>query len=221
MDIRNKELVVKGIGKISTSPDIIVIEMTLNVVDLEYNQTMQRSTKLIDRLRNAVQTAGHDGKSLKTTNFNIGTEYDRYQDKNVWKNRFVGYACNHDLRLEFDLYMEILGETLSAIVGSDAKPKLKIRFSIKDPTAVSEELLKNAIENAKWKAGVLAKSAGVTLGDIQRIDYNWSDIRFYSDTMYDMKEAVFENALSVPMSMDIEPENIDVKDTATVVWSIQ
>jgi len=217
-----REIVVKGIGKASAAPDLIVINMSLEVCKPGYDETMQQNAKLLDLLRGAVASAGHDGKNLKTTSFNINTRYESYREMDVWKQRFVGYTCTHGLRLEFDLDMQILGATLGAIAGCDAKPDFNIKFSIKDPNAVSEQLLENAIENAKWKAVVLAKSAGVKLGAIQRIDYNWSDIHLYSKTNMIMDEAVLCCADATPkMDMDIEPEDIDVSDTATVVWSIE
>jgi uncharacterized protein YggE len=181
---------------------------------------MRSGSEVIDTLREAIVSAGHDGKELKTTSFNISTKYESYKEKDAWKQRFIGYTCSHDLKLEFDLDMTKLGATLGAIAGCDADPNFNIRFSIKDPNAVSEQLLESAVENAKWKAAVLAKAAGVKLGEIQRIDYNWSEVHLFSPTDYQLSDAmVCEEA--APMSMDIEPEDINVSDTATVVWAIE
>ena len=211
--MNNRELVVKGIGKTSASPDLIVLSLNLAVSERDYESTMQRSSEMLDMLRASIVSAGHDGKELKTTSFNINTKYENYRE-NGHKRRFAGYACYHGLKLEFDLDMQTLGVTLGAIAGCEAKPNFSIRFSIKDPNAVSEQLLESAVKNAKWKATVLAKSAGVTLGSIQRIDYSWSDLHLYSQTDYSLCEA------AAPMAMEIEPEDIDVSDTATVVWAI-
>ncbi|MCL2878529.1 MAG: SIMPL domain-containing protein, partial [Acidobacteria bacterium] len=84
----------------------------------------------------------------------------------------------------------------------------------------SEQLLESAIENAKWKATVLAKSAGVKLGEIQRIDYNWSELHLYSQTDYQFNDMMLCEA-AAPLAMDIEPEEIKVNDTATIVWAIE
>jgi uncharacterized protein YggE len=86
---------------------------------------------------------------------------------------------------------------------------------------VSEKLLENAVENAKWKATVLAKAAGVKLGAIQRIDYNWSDIHLYSNTNYMLCESAAAYSADNTIDIDIEPEDIKVSDTATVVWAIE
>jgi uncharacterized protein YggE len=190
--------------------------------DPNYEASMRRATEMLDALRAAVVSAGHDGKLLKTTSFNVNTKHETYRDKNNnYQSKFVGYCCTHGLRLEFDLDMKLLGVTLGAIATCDANPKFSIRFSVKDASAISAELLENAIENTKWKAGILAKSAGVGLGAILRIDYNWSEHHFYSSTDMRVGEDMLCLAEAAPMEMDIEPEDINVSDSATIVWAIE
>ena len=216
----NRELVVKGIGSVSAVPNLIVLNMSLEVCEPDYEKTMQRGVEMLDALRAAIMSAGHEGKDLKTTAFNINTKYESYKDMDAWKQRFVGYTCSHGLRLEFDIDMEKLGATLGAIADCEANPNFNIHFGIKDPNAVSEQLLASAVENAKWKAAVLAKAAGVTLGAIQRINYNWSELQLYSNTEIDMGNGVLQCDENAPMAIDIVPDDINVNDTATVVWAI-
>ena len=218
--MNNRELVVKGIGKTATAPDLIVLNMNLEASAPEYENTVRRSTEMLDTLRAAIVSAGHDGKELKTTNFNINTKYESYRESGDYKQHFAGYTCNHGLKLEFDLDMPMLGATLGAIARCEAKPNFNIKFSIKDPTAVSEQLLESAVKDAKHKATVLAKVAGVKLGAIQRIDYSWSEHHFYSQTDYQLNDLMLCKA-AAPIAIDIEPEDINVSDTATVVWAIE
>lgn len=54
------------------------------------------------------------------------------------------------------------------------------------------------------------------------IDYNWGELNVYSNTRYDMAE----DCLVAPMmarcaEIDIEPDDIDISDTATFVWEIK
>jgi len=219
--MNNREIVVKGIGKASTAPDLIVLNMNLEASDMDYEKTMRRGSEMLDALRTAITSAGHDGKEMKTTAFNINTRYESYRENGGHKQRFAGYSCHHGLKLEFDLDMALLGTTLGAIAGCEASPNFNIKFSIKDPNAVSEQLLESAVENAKQKAAVLAKAAGVTLGAIRRIDYNWSEHHLYSQTDYLMDGGALMCCEAAPMALDIEPEDINISDTATVVWAIE
>ena len=49
---------------------------------------------------------------------------------------------------------------------------------MKDPESAKNELLGKAVKDAKEKAAVLTSAGGVTLKDIQSIDYSWGEIEF-------------------------------------------
>jgi uncharacterized protein YggE len=216
--MQERSITVKGTGRVSAAPDLIVITLRLETVMPEYAQAMACATAELEGLRNALHTAGHDKTALKTTDFSVGTKYEGYRDaKGNYKQRFEGYQCNHSLKLEFDFAMRRLGETLTALSACDAAPELQIAFSVKDQTAVAEALLESAVANAKATAAVLAKAAGVQLGAIRHIDYNWSELRLFSETKYATGIQQCEASVN---SMEIAPEDVDVSDTVTVVWEI-
>jgi len=221
MQSNNRLIVVKGIGKVSVPPDLIVLNMEIEAIDLDYDKTVELGTEMVNSLRAAIVSAGHDGKELKTTSFNVSTKYESYKVKDDYKKRFAGYVCSHSLKLEFAIDMEKLSATLGAIAKCNANPEFSIRFSIKDTNAVSEQLLQSAIENATVKATILAKSAGVKLGTIQRIEYSWHDIHLYSDADVEIGGANERRDALMFSPVSIEPEDINVTDTAAVVWSIE
>lgn len=211
-------ITVKGIGNVTAKPDLIIITMMLENTDYSYSGAMQLASGVIDAIRTALISVGYKKDDLRTTDFNINTDYESYKDtKGNWKQKFNGYKCIHKLKLEFDFDMERLNKALSAIASSGAKPEFEINFSIKDKNAISNQLLQNAVKNASEKAVVLAAAAGLSLGAIQRIDYSWGELRLYSDTK--MIEPLGCASDAVP-AMDIEPEDIKVNDTVTVVWTI-
>jgi hypothetical protein len=217
--MNQRTITVKGTGRVSAKPDLVVIEMNLETTKRDYAQTLELATAELDSLRTALVAVGHDDKALKTASFNIQTKYESYKKNDEWKQRFVGYTCTHGLSLEFDLDMPTLGRTLGAITECKAAPRFNIQFSVKDPEAVKEQLLENAVRNAAEKAKILAKAAGVNLGVITHIEYSWGDLRLYSET--DMKVCECEAAAPKDLAMDIEPDDIDASDNVTVVWTIE
>ena len=85
---------------------------------------------------------------------------------------------------------------------------------------MNDALLREATINAKKKAELLCEASGVTLGQLLTIDYNWGELNIYSDTRYDMAEDCLMALPTSATSIDIEPDDIDVRDTATFVWEI-
>ena len=217
-----RTITVKGMGNVKTAPDYVVVSMNLETQAMEYEETMERAAQQIDYLNTSLEAVGFEKKSVKTTNFNVRTAYESVKDKNGnYKSVFNGYVCSHRLKVEFDFDTKRLAQTLSAISQSLAKPELSIAFTVKDPSAVNKELLKSATINAREKAEVLCEASDVELGDLLTIDYNWGELNIVSRTDYMLEERVMSMPMKAMADMDIEPDDIDVSDTATFVWEIK
>ena len=60
------------------------------------------------------------------------------------------------------------------------------------------------------------------LKDIQSIDYSWGEIDFEVNSMRRSlsREPVMYGSLDDSYDLNIEPDDIEVSDTVTVVWEI-
>ena len=214
----NKQITVKGIGSVSAKPDLIVITMKLTTQKADYLKTVAKASAEVEAIRSAIAEAGLNKTDLKTSRFAVNTVFDGIKDQNGnYSQVLKGYECQHGLSLEFDFSMKLLSDTIYAIAHCVAKPEFSIQFSVKDKNAVSEQLLVSAAENAKSKAEILARATGVKLGDLVAIDYSWGELRLYSETEYDSCSPCSSMEAE---PIDIEPEDIDVKDSVTFVWEI-
>ena len=217
-----RTITVKGMGNVKTAPDYVVVSMNLETQAMEYEETMERAAQQIDYLNTSLEAVGFEKKYVKTKNFNVRTDYESVKDKNGnYKSVFNGYVCSHRLKVEFDFDTKRLAQTLSAISKSLAKPELSIAFTVKDPSAINKELLKSATINAREKAVVLCEASNVELGDLLTIDYNWGELNIVSRTDYMLEERAMAMPMRAMADMDIQPDDIDVSDTATFVWEIK
>lgn len=216
-----RTITVKGTGRLSVKPDYIVITMELDSLDKNYMALMESGAIQLQQIRDSLSSVGFEKDALKTTNFNVRTKYGSERDSNGnYKRIFEGFNCHHSLEVEFDFDSKRLTETLTALAECPSHPEFKIAFTVKNPTAVSEELLQEAAINAKKKAEILCKASEAKLGQLLTIDYNWSELNFYSRTKYSMEEKCLKAPHFHMSSMDFEPDDIDVNDTVTFVWEI-
>lgn len=215
-----RTITVKGTGRASAKPDLVVMSMTVEAKDADYDRAMEAAAVQIRRLRESVRAAGFAQDDLRTVSFNVRTDYRNVRDESGgYRQEFDGFVVSHNLKLEFDFDTERLSRAIVAVANSIAKPELNIAFTVKDQTAVQEEMLKDAVANAREKAEILCRASAVRLGTLLSIDYNWGELSLLSDTRCGFSE---EGARS-PMLMrniDIEPEDIQVSDTVTFVWEI-
>ncbi len=214
---------ITGKGQVRLKPDVTRITITLTGLYKDYGETLRRSSEDTETLKDVLSGFGFARSDLKTLNFDVDTEYESYRDKNNnYKQRFTGYRFRHMLKVEFGSDNERLGKVLYALANCSVHPEFRISYTVKDPEAAKNLLLGNAVADAKDKAAVLTGAAGVTLKDIQSIDYSWGEISFECTPtnrmlMAECKAIPVEGAA---YAMDIEPDDIDVSDTVTVVWEI-
>lgn len=217
----NESITVTGKGKVSLPPDIIQINISLEVVRDTYEETMDSSADSISILRDTLKTEGFEKEDIKTIRFNVDLEYESYKERDTWKKRFVGYRCNHDLKIEFPSDSKRLAKILSLITRCPINPEFSIQYKIKDIEDAKNQLLEKAVEDSKKKAEILTKAAGVKLGKVVNINYSWGEINIYSEPVkYDKAILFEESTCSYENSLDINPEDLDISDTVTVVWEI-
>ena len=219
----NKTITVKGIGKTTAKPDQVTVSMRLESKHKLYAKAMDKSAEDIEAIRNALRTVGFEKDALKTSDFDVCTNYESIRDKHGdYQRVFTGYCVTHDLTLVFAFDMERLAAVLSAIAECTATPRLSIDFTVKNRATVNEELLRSAASNAKRKAEILCDAAGVTLGDLVSIDYDWSELSIVSRTRFSCGgDTDYAVASPKAKAIDIDPEDITASDTAVFVWTVR
>ena len=216
-----KTITVRGTGRASASPDQVELTMYLEAKNMAYSKAMDTAAQNINLLTSALTEAGFEEKELKTTNFNVHTEYDgERQEDGSYRNVFRGYVVSHSLNLRFDFSSERLSNALGAIGTCKARPQINVSFTVKDTEAVNEETLINAAANARRKAEILCAASGKKLGELINIDYGTERQGVYSNTRYAMADEVMAEGSSMMKSVSIMPEDISVSDSAVFTWEI-
>ena len=216
---------VTGKGNLKVHPDMTRITLELEGQYPNYDETLRHSSEDTEHLKDVLSKFGFERSDLKTLQFNVDTVYESYKYKDSYKQRFVGYRFNHTLKFEFESDNNRLGKILYALANCSVKPEFRISYTVKDPEAAKNELLGKAVTDSKEKAAVLTAAAGINLGNIQSIDYSWGEIDFVYSPMNRYMECS-DACMQAPIAekgfaMDIEPDDIDVSDTVTVVWEIE
>ena len=108
-----KTITVKGIGKATAKPDLIVISMALDSQDMEYEKAMEKASDSIVQINSALAAAGFDKEEIKTTNFNVHSDYRSVRDSDgSYRQEFNGYVVSHNLKIQFDFDVRVLSNAL-------------------------------------------------------------------------------------------------------------
>ena len=211
---------VTGKGQLKLRPDTTRITMTLEGVYPEYGETLRHSSEDTEALKDVLSGFGFSRTDLKTLNFSVDTEYESYREREVYKQRFIGYRFQHMLKVEFPSDNERLGRILYALANCAVSPEFRLSYTVSDPEAAKNELLAQAVQDAKEKASVLARAAGVTLQCIESIDYSWGEIDIEYRPMERLAKPT-QALMAKSYALDIEPDDIEISDTVTVIWEIE
>ena len=131
---------------------------------------MREAASRIDHINESLSTIGFEKESVKTTDFNVRTDYESKKDRNGNYYRvFNGYVVNHRLKVSFDFNTKVLSKALGTIAGCIAEPELSISFTVKEPAAVNEytpsPLTVTGVPKVSAPLGSLSKASVVTPTD--------------------------------------------------------
>lgn len=217
----SRTITVNGTGKRSVQPDQTILNLSLKNLEKEYEEAVAKASGDLTVLLEALANLGFTEEELKTTNFNVTTEYENKREPDGNYTRvFAGYAVYHQLKLTFDFDTDRLAKAIGAIAGCVANPDLTIQFAVKDKETVSAEVLEDACRNARAKAEILASASGVTLSTLLSVNYSVPDFPMTSPTRFAMADNCMLKASAAP-GVNIRPDDIEVSDSVVMVWEIR
>lgn len=215
-----RTITVKGSGKVSVPPDYIVLTFKLETIHSDYSRMLEESSARFGSLCETADALGFAEDALKTQSYKVSVVNKSVRDKyDNYKEVFQGYKCLHKLSLSFDFDAERFSQVLTAVSQCSAKPSISIDFTVKDPDAVKEELLRAATRNARQKAEILTSEANVKLRQLLAINYDWTDIQLVSKSDVDGEVEYFDTVMAL-LNKRMTPDTITVSDNAAFVWGI-
>lgn len=222
-----KTIRVTGRGQVAVPPDRIRLKLSLEERKNTYQEAVRDSKQSVAEIRDLFVKLGFDGKELETESFQIEAVFESETNKKKeWVRVFKGYEYSHSLKIEFDLDHELLGKILGRISRCEFQPEFKILYTVKDREAVKNTLLENAVKDSKAKAEILAKAAGMKLGELASIDYSWGEIELVNSPFGKLLDSMQLNDCEDDYYCDdspmrLEPEDITASDTVTIIWKLE
>lgn len=214
-----KTIRVIGTGTAESTPDTIEISVDFESLSALYANSMAENNRKVNVLNQGLSGLGLP-KTAKTGRFSVVRSTESYTDANkTHRTRFVGYTTTQAMTIRFDLDMKKLNEVLTLLANCEIHSDFKIRFTLKEPSRLHDEILRSAAITAKRQAAILAETSGCTLGELISIDYSWSKVNVYANSEYELSESRMMS--NMMMDAEFEPEDIKAQDTVTFVWTIK
>jgi uncharacterized protein len=166
---------VSGEGEVLTVPDVASFSFSVVEEGKTVGDAQDKSSKKINAIIDAVKAMGVEEKDIKTISYNSYPKYEysnsvcpASRDASVvvycppGKQVLTGYEVSQSILIKVRKTDEA-GEVLTKVGGLGASNISGLDFVIDDLDAAQAEARDKAIQDAKAKAKVLAKSLGVRL----------------------------------------------------------
>ncbi|MCE2571015.1 SIMPL domain-containing protein [Motilimonas eburnea] len=161
-------VITSGFAQVKVSPDMAVIEVSAEVVDKDaLNAKQQLDKRVNDFIVSATKELNIAQPNIVAQTLYTHPEYEYRKDD---KPLLVGYKASRQLTISL-MDLDKLSQLLDLILANHLQQVNNIRFEIQDSADLQLKARKLAIEDAKSKAQMLAKSFDAELGAIYQISY--------------------------------------------------
>jgi uncharacterized protein len=206
-------LTVSGAGQVSLKPDIAYINVGVHTEKPSAAEAVAENNTNTQKLIDALKAAGVDANDIQTTNFSI---WQNTQSGPDGKPISTNYMVDNTVYLTVRKLTQ-LGDLLDAAVKAGANNVNSIQFDLADKTKAMSDARAEAVKAAKTQAAELADSAGVSLGDIQSIQY-------YDATpspVFQGKGMGGGGGASAAVAVPINPGQMQITVTVTIAYEIK
>ncbi len=211
-----RTLTVSAVGTVTLNPDIAYLSIGVQTNDIDIAQAVSSNNTLAQAVVAALQKNGVEAKDIQTSNFSIYTSQniDKLTGQQISGNSFtVDNTVSVTVR---DLSK--IGSLLDAAIQAGANNINSISFDLADKTAAMAQARQQAMGSAKSLAAEIAKTAGLSLGEIQSISYGENGVT--PAFAYGMGGGGTVGAAAAP-SAPINPGQIQLTASVTVTYFIK
>ena len=206
----DKKISIVETGTVKVMPDAAYVSVKIEGKDMEYNKAITLAYENAANLIKHITACGIENKELKTSGLNVVPRYEYVNNK----SEFAGYAYSQEVQFEIPLASDKMKKFTESL--ADFNVMCNLSYKLMNEKDAKNAALRNAINNAKEKAELIATAAGVELGEITKIEYG--------DIQPDIHPRAFAatcNADRLGAISNITPSEITVSEKVVIEWKVK
>ena len=144
-------------GEVTRTPDIVLIDAGISSQAATATEAILVNRAAMDRMRDALRRAGIDPRDVQTSSVSLDAQW-RHQPSGA--QQFAGYRAEHRLSVRFRDAANA-GRILDTLVTAGATEIRGPDFDFADSEAAYDEARTQALERARRRAELYARSLGM------------------------------------------------------------
>jgi uncharacterized protein YggE len=167
-DNEKRYITVTGHGKVSAIPDTAWVSGGVHTQAKTAAEALNNNNNLMEAVIKALKNINIRNKDIQTSGFNIHPIYDHSKGPGYRKPnspKITSYRVANSVVIKI-IDTDKLGKLLDKLVTSGSNQISGVRFGFNNNQELLDEARKLAITDARKKANLYAKTAGVDVGNI-------------------------------------------------------
>lgn len=207
-----RTLVVSGLGEAMGTPDMAILSIGVDSQAPTAAAALKNNGVKMNATIAKLKARGVADKDMQTQNLSVSPLYQ--YDNNGAAPKITGYQASNSLSVKLR-NLETAGGVIDDAVADGANNLGGLAFTFSDPKPLTDRARIAAVEDAKAKAELLAKAAGVGIGAVLQIQDGYAAAPV-PGPMFDMR-AMAAEAKSTPISAG----EATISANVTIIYEIR
>jgi uncharacterized protein YggE len=160
-------VVVTGEGSVTIAPDVVQIRSGVTTRGKTVREATEANSKTMAAILTALTESGIPQKDVRTSQLSIHPVYAAQEPGK--EQRLTGYSVSNQVSAKIK-HIEKLGDLLDRLIAAGATDVWNVEFLVSDPAKMLDQAREAAVADARRRAEVYAKAAGITLGRVVSIE---------------------------------------------------
>ena len=156
-------ITVSGEGTVSVPPDLALVDGGVTSEAKTAREASDANNSAMAKVLSALKSVGIDDKDLQTSRLSLMPQYAQQTRPNGGPNVITGYRASNRVTIRVRDVKKVAA-TIDTLVTSGANEVGGINFVVTKASELLDEARTQAVADARRKAELYAKAAGVTLG---------------------------------------------------------
>lgn len=214
--MENNTIKVTGTATVKVKPDTYRLTVKVERVLPTYDEAYEEGKKALLVINSTLSGSGLEESLAKTHRFDVTEHSKPRYVRNHYEGRVKdGYELHLRVTVDIDIENNLANDILKGFGTAIPFVETDIDAVISNPRAARMKALAYAVADAKEKAGIIASSIGVELGDVCKVVYgnDESGIVSYADG------CCYGSAMGAELSMTAAEEELE--ESVEAYWYIK
>ena len=204
---------VQGSVEIRTVPDLAVVRLGVANEAQTAREAQQAVNRASDAILDAVRRVGIDEQNVQTVRLVLSPIYSSRRPDETEEPRIVGYRAANTVSVRTE-ELSLVAPVIDAALDAGANQLEGVSFGLQDDQAVTQQALRQAIEEAHGKAEAMAAALGVELEAIISVTEAPGFVR---EPMMEMSRAM---ALQSAPQTSVSPGEVAVSASVSIEYRL-